>query len=135
MRRRTDPYATGGICDGLGVKRRENKHMLNDNAKKWVEALRSGENKQINGRLYDGVGHCCLGVGCKIVGLEPVFDGVNYWFAKKAFELPGKVKKALGLNTAAGGYGVTSLISDNDSGKTFTEIADIIESEPEGLFA
>lgn len=44
--------------------------MLNENARKWVEALRSGEFTQCSGKLcgYDGSRwcYCCLGVACEI---------------------------------------------------------------------
>ena len=50
------------------------------------------------------------------------------------------VKDWLGMNCAAGGYKIGGvekcLVSDNDDhGKTFDEIADIIESNPDGLWA
>jgi hypothetical protein len=40
--------------------------------RKWIEALRSGEYKQIGGTLWKGGHHCCLGVlvsiqGCKYI--------------------------------------------------------------------
>ena len=113
--------------------------VLNDNAKEWVAALRSGEYQQTKDRLFDGEGHCCLGVGCKVCGLEPVFDGRDYKFDDMVTMLPKVVKEALGLRSEGGDYhssngSFTSLTDDNDSGKTFAEIADIIESEPEGLF-
>ena len=43
--------------------------MLNENAKKWTEALRSGSFKQATGHLckVDDAGkrtYCCLGVAC-----------------------------------------------------------------------
>lgn len=40
--------------------------------KKWVEALRSGDYEQGETRLYTGSTNqfCCLGVLCKVVGLE-----------------------------------------------------------------
>ena len=49
--------------------------------------------------------------------------------------LPPSVPHWLGLQTADGNYSKGgALADDNDRGKTFDEIADIIESEPEGLF-
>lgn len=42
---------------------------------KWVSALRSGDYLQARGTLFDGKGHCCLGVLCKVVGLPIREDG------------------------------------------------------------
>lgn len=104
--------------------------MLNDNAKKWVVALRSGEYKQTTNQLYnaDEDAYCCLGVACAISGLS---------WNKQLSLLPDVVQKWLGLYSANGHYfGDGWLVNDNDVyHKTFAEIADIIELEPEGLFA
>lgn len=35
---------------------------------KWLNALRSGDNKQITETLYKDGGYCCLGLACKIIG-------------------------------------------------------------------
>ena len=40
--------------------------MLNDNAKKWVAALRSGKYEQAKGWLREGDKFCCLGVACDL---------------------------------------------------------------------
>ena len=51
--------------------------------------------------------------------------------------LPLKVMRLLGLQNVAGSHhhGLTDLTILNDhEARTFAEIADIIESEPEGLF-
>src|SRR5262245_7943484 len=101
--------------------------MLNENAKKWVEALRSGKYKQCQNQMFDGDGYCCLGVAQLVVGLEVRQHS-------KLLTLPAMEK--LGL-TYQNGYaeGIRkSLANLNDAGTAFTEIADIIESEPEGLF-
>ncbi len=37
---------------------------------KWVDALRSGEYEQGNGKLYSGQGYCCLGVLCDLYSKE-----------------------------------------------------------------
>ena len=40
--------------------------MMNENAKKWVKALRSGEFEQGTGYLRKGDKFCCLGVACAV---------------------------------------------------------------------
>ena len=38
---------------------------------KWVKALRSGRYKQGEGYLKDGDTYCCLGVLCRVQGVDP----------------------------------------------------------------
>lgn len=45
-----------------------------DAIEKWVTALESGEYKQINGKLSDGEGFCCLGVLCELAVQEGVIE-------------------------------------------------------------
>lgn len=120
--------------------------MLNENAKKWVAALRSEQYKQAKLALEKPNGNCCLGVACR----EAIKDGlsmtviptgpINFCvtFGGKTTELPESVRKHFVLKSSHGHYGTDgkqSLMADNDVfNKTFAEIADIIESEPEGLF-
>jgi len=114
---------------------------------KWLEALRSGKYEQGAGHLCKNDKYCCLGVLCDIIGLDykeennlKVFsDKVNGDKVDKIFSLPYRILGDVHLNNPAGGYfeldgGSTSLALLNDAGKTFEEIADIIESEPSGLF-
>jgi hypothetical protein len=103
---------------------------LNAVAKKWVAALRSGKYQQ--GKCFlktDDGKFCCLGVLAELakeVGLSN--DGDKF--------LDGSVVIWSGLHGSSGSYANgESLAFDNDRGKTFLEIADIIESEPEGLFS
>lgn len=109
--------------------------MLNENAKKWVAALRSGEFKQAQRKLATKDGFCCLGVACVLAEK----DGLSLpddW--KDRGSLPWTICRWLGLRTGWGQYGPAlenELTRDNDKkDKTFAEIAGIIESEPEGLF-
>lgn len=118
---------------------------MNENARKWVAALRSGEFKQGRGSLRVDDAYCCLGVACEVyrrdVGGswdEFVFRcaGSRYGFCA---HLPSVVAEWLGLCDVAGDYRTgadvyRSLIDDNDSGASFEQIADLIESGPEGLF-
>lgn len=97
-----------------------------ENRKKWVEALRSGEYEQGTRFLKDGETYCCLGV------LQKLF-GKNYFGNRCS---PTKsVMDAVGLTSSLGDHsGKECLALQNDNGATFPEIADIIESEPSGLF-
>lgn len=116
---------------------------------KWVAALRSGEYKQTESVLFDGTGYCCLGVLCKVVQ-DPIFheDKKRYqWFDATAV-VPVQIKEMVGLNSNVGEYTPPNNSSSNNSLRmseslvhlndrkrlTFNEIADIIESRPEGLF-
>lgn len=123
--------------------------MLNDNTKKWVAALRSGKYTQCRRRLHiKGDGYCCLGVACEVYMNEGHALDVKYReeLGRVAAEydgissvLPEAVQQWLGLATYNGQFGHPSnrscLSGRNDKGATFTEIADIIEAEPEGLFS
>lgn len=122
------------------------KPKLNPNARKWVRALRSGKFKQCKARLSkvgkDGPRYCCLGVACEVfiksggslVKSEPYEDGTVQYAGAQGF-LPGKVCSWLGLQDTGGEIdGGPSLASRNDKGVKFTTIANLIESQPEGLF-
>lgn len=117
-----------------------------------VKALRSGKYTQGRGCLEAArdIGaapagsNCCLGVGCRVAiedGLDikvEVDDGVVR-FNGEGGMLPDSVMNWYGFATSNGMYRSngehTSLISNNDDDlMTFEQIADVIESEPEGLF-
>jgi hypothetical protein len=113
---------------------------MNDNAKAWVAALRSGEYEQTFGVLGNGSAHCCLGVACELAvkaGLitsELDETGGCMIYKGRSGSLPQEVRSMFGIKGEMGSYAGSTLARQNDSGKTFAEIADIIESEPEGLF-
>jgi hypothetical protein len=118
--------------------------MLNENAKKWVVALRSGKYKQgcFTLRSIDDK-YCCLGVACDIAIQNGVSVSVHrdevhgrYEYDDSGAGLPVTVMDWLGLTTQTGFYNKhDGLIRDNDSlHLSFKRIADIIESKPEGLF-
>lgn len=99
-----------------------------ENRAKWVAALRSGEYEQGRGRLCRDGKYCCIGVLCHLAGMEfksrslPPFEcGVNHW---------------CGLSDLAGSMADgRELWEINDIDRmNFSEIADLIESEPAGLF-
>jgi len=109
-----------------------------------AEALRSGEYKQGAGFLSRDGKYCCLGVACEVaiksgLSVEVVIDtGISpkVWYDNEAHYLPKSVQKFFGFTSPYGEYGPgRSLPGDNDTrGLTFSEIADLIESNPEGLF-
>lgn len=112
--------------------------MLNENAKKWVAALRSGEYKQTKNYLKNNEGFCCLGVLCDLYAKDAgvAWNGARFM---GSFQTPPRVvlewaalREPDGDHRAAGMH--TSLTARNDNGCSFSKIADIIESEPEGLF-
>jgi hypothetical protein len=117
---------------------------MNENAKKWVKALRSGEFEQGQKHLRIGDNYCCLGVACELYRRE--VDGEWHpeqeWLAfitegdSSSQVLPEPVREWLGLTHGDGFFDDEneSLANANDNGSTFDEIADTIENEPDGLF-
>ena len=113
---------------------------MNDNMRKCVAALRSGEFEQGRGQLRRYNSYCCLGVMCEVYRRE---TGRGEWIDGWTFEmedrmanasLPFPVREWVGLRGGSGEYGSkTSLTDRNDAGVSFAEIADLIESEPAGL--
>lgn len=121
--------------------------MLNDFAKEWVAALRSGKYKQGKAFLHtveDGKdSFCCLGVACSLSDVPGVKDANHVKYDHEKAVLPENVRIKLRLSTMGGATFLTkqndntrmTLISMNDSGEfSFDQIADFIESDPEGLF-
>lgn len=103
---------------------------------KWLEALRSGEYEQGRNALNENGNYCCLGVLCDVAvksglalevgerGQITEYDGLTAY-------LPDRVKRWAALydhnpRVPIGPLG-TSLANLNDQGKTFSEIADLIE--------
>jgi hypothetical protein len=115
--------------------------MLNENMKKVLVALRSGEYEQSRSTLQDSLGHCCLGVMCEVYEKETgdkIKRDLNNYIKGHSFTFLPEVQRWVGLTdkygTCLSPNGLTSLAQMNDrDGKTFSEIADFIESEPEGL--
>jgi hypothetical protein len=130
---------------------------MNENAKAWVAALRSGEFKQGKNVLRSNEDYCCLGVACELYHRQfeayiwesfenPEEDNDEmtvYSFDGDDLQLAERVREWLGLATNIGAYrrgaddpisARPSLAEKNDTGAKFEEIADIIEREPDGLF-
>ena len=105
-------------------------------ARKWVEALRSGEYKQTQGFLKDEKGYCCLGVLVKIAGDGCRIDDDGDWEANTI--LPMSVMDKVGMKSQTGRIydekssadfiSGSTLAMLNDNGKDFNEIADVIEA-------
>lgn len=115
--------------------------------KEWVAELRSGKYQQGKRLLRSADDeYCCLGVLCElavkhgVIGPAEQKNEYSYgygpnseWFGA----LPPKVAGWAGLRHSNGSYyggNGGSLTDLNDGGTSFAEIADVIESEPEGLF-
>jgi hypothetical protein len=120
------------------------KEQQKENRRKWIEALLSGEFKQGQNTLVrplpDGEEHCCLGVACELAAREGITVKRGYrftgYYVDYESHLPPAVQQWLGLADEYGNYdnGEHSLVMHNDlERRTFSEIAFIIESEPEGL--
>jgi hypothetical protein len=128
--------------------------MMNPEVKaKWLEALRSGEYKQTLYTLRScNGGFCCLGVLSDVYrkevggswqlghdGDDTVYSIVNKNQDDYAtVELPNCVSDWAGvegcnpevrLKTNDDNFGFVSLATLNDEGKTFNEIADLIEKQ------
>lgn len=106
----------------------------------WVKALRSGDYQQGVGKLRSlDDKYCCLGVLCElavksdVTFVEPAIDCYRYGEEKQIAALPAEVLEWAGIRESLGYYNETGLARLNDTGESFTIIADIIEAEPEGL--
>jgi hypothetical protein len=128
--------------------------QLTPNQKKWIKALRSGDYNQTTGYLHTDEGSCCLGVaaqefiptfldfGFRVVVAEvpASYDSVRCTsYSGESKSAPEYVVDALGLYSEEGDpSGFTSmkesLVVLNDRGKSFNEIADILEANPEDYF-
>lgn len=105
---------------------------------KWLEALRSGEYQQTTEVLKDSKGFCCLGVLCdihsKITGetdWEIVNGGNKYYEEFRC--APRTVVKWSGIEDCNPDVKLDNhywnIAELNDGGRSFKEIADIIEQQ------
>jgi hypothetical protein len=108
-----------------------------------VEALRSGDFQQGKYALQDEGGFCCLGVACELAmrhgaKVEKVWSPEEklFRFSGQASVMPEVVVEWLGVNSADPDIAkrdwsgdVTKMASFfNDTGSTFEQIADMIET-------
>jgi hypothetical protein len=111
---------------------------MNDNMRKVLVALRSGEYKQAKGTLQNTGGFCCLGVMCDVYEketgnkLERTPSGLLYG---TSLDRQVGVRAWVGLKDWSGASdNKDSLAEINDrANSSFAYIADFIESEPQGL--
>lgn len=112
--------------------------MKHEIMKTWVAALRSGEYEQTQGTLRIDGKYCCLGVLCDLAAKAKVGTWVENDFVcdeySDSVHLPWEVVSWSGAHSSRACLSTReSLVSLNDRGKTFTEIADIIEANWEAL--
>jgi hypothetical protein len=115
---------------------------LTPNQTQWIAALRSGNYAQTTGRLHDIKGFCCLGVAAVEFLTDDVkvehSHGMYYTrYEGETAEAPLYVIMALSLNDSCGASSEEDdepLVRLNDDGKTFSEIADILEANPGHYF-
>jgi len=103
-----------------------NSNKIPENIQKWINSLRSGDYNQQERTLKGPDGYCCLGVYCSIMGKEPpetseddLMDELGDYEGPK--ELYNFCKSDIDPDV------VNTGISMNDEGKSFWEIADMIE--------
>lgn len=116
-----------------------------------TDALRSGDYDQCKSYLRDNGGFCCLGVACDVfaketgrgrwVGLEDLGWHFQIGEQTRSRRLPDKVMGWYGFADNSVAYPdpddkltILDLANWNDDGKDFPWIADLIDSEPEGMF-
>jgi hypothetical protein len=99
---------------------------------RWVGALRSGDYAQGAKRLRNADNtYCCLGVLCDLInpkGWNPsgdADDSYRWGVGRSTALLPPSILIEIGLHEDL----ALKFARKNDNGKTFAEIADMIEEE------
>lgn len=118
---------------------------LGPKQQEWVDVLRSGKYKQGKGRLhvknFDGTdSYCCLGVLCELnkddLKVDVSYSGNRSYDGKYNF-LPIQLVIQYHMNND-GCSSTKTWANDishlNDNGRSFGEIADIIEANPSEYF-
>lgn len=122
--------------------------QLQENRYLWIAALRSGAYRQGHFALRCDDRYDVMGVACDISGLGQWEEGsvvhkYRVYDEEVTVGLPEAVQQWLGLRSRDGTYawppgtsGTTNLIMGNDfMHRQFSELANLIEAKPEGLFA
>lgn len=118
--------------------------MNKEIADKWVEALRSGKYKQGTGSLceitHSGEHYCCLGVLCDIANIPYTIGSAPFkTYDGDKIGLSLGIMKKVGMESSLGRFrtinnGIQFDLSKlNDGGRSFKEIADVIEQNWEAL--
>ena len=96
---------------------------------KWVTALRSGEYKQTKYKLHrkGSNNFCCLGVLCKVFGLELTEDGEDVVSGPVGASYEACIYPLFSSDKVVADEQITPLIRLNDEGEPFSAIADYIE--------
>jgi hypothetical protein len=102
----------------------------------WVDALRSGDYKQTQETLRSGDSFCCLGVLCDISKIGTWTDFDTYLLDEFDEDLETRIELEQELdNTELSDFLVSIGLEENkliklndDSGYSFKQIADVIES-------
>ena len=115
------------------------KKRLTKPQRLWVKALEDGEYRQARGQLYRKGGFCCLGVACKLYNKEK--NKVLKYRKDGDLENFPEVRDWLGLRNESGsfsagieGVDALDLVSLNDDGSSFKEIAKVIRANPNKVF-
>ena len=114
----------------------------------WLQDLEKTRAKQTEGSLRDRDGWCCLGRGCKVLGIPAVpykgYGESGWLFDGEHQTLPAEAVTALRLRSQEGTflhpydrpphnsfYGLTGM---NDNGWSFKRIASYIRANPKNVF-
>ena len=108
--------------------------------KQWTKALRSGKYTQTTHRLKSKASYCCLGVLCEIYGEEhdvqfspSKYSDHTFTFLGETAGIPKEVMRWADIKTNNVSYrdhdSEYQLTYENDSGRTFSQIADMIEED------
>lgn len=110
----------------------ESNKLPEDFKAKWIAALRSGQYHQGTGSLYDDFSdsYCCLGVAGVVCGMtkdelkDRVFVGPN----EPDYARPNELFPSILIHPSLEDDLSLVLSRMNDDGKSFSEIADYIET-------
>jgi len=116
------------------------KQAMGPNQTKWLAELRSGKYLQGDTDLRSKDDeYCCLGIACELFEVPRNLSqsGERYEYDGHSATAPSEVVAALALYSELGSSqprDIDSLAGLNDSGKTFEEIADLVEKDPSQYF-
>ncbi len=105
--------------------------MTREQKQKWVDALRSGEFRQTQERLYNAEedAYCCLGVACKVLGRKIVAADDDSIGMLGGSNDDNSYKWLVDVAKINEDFRITLSEANDEEGLTFAEIADKIEKE------